>query len=82
MRLARELAIAGGNSDARNATVTASELPAGMKLVKVTYNATCQSVVMPQVAADAEPFAGEVPLYFTPSVANGFDGVAGWGAVP
>ena len=53
-----------------------------MKLVKVTYNATCQSVVMPQVAADEEQFAGEVPLYFAPSAANGFEGFAGWVAVP
>ena len=34
------------------------------------------------LAADAEPFAGEVPLYFAPSAANGFDGFAGSVAVP
>ncbi len=56
--------------------------PKTKKTVKVTYKATCQSVVLPQVAADVEPFAGEVPLYFAPSAANGFDGVAGWVAVP
>ena len=33
-------------------------------------------------AADAEQFVGEVPLYFAPSAANGFEGVAGSVAVP
>ncbi len=56
--------------------------PKTKKTVKVIYKATCQSVVVPQVAADAEPFAGEVPLYFAPSSANGFEGFAGSVAVP
>ena len=56
--------------------------PKTKKTEKVTYKATCQSVVVPQAAADEEPFAGEVPLYFAPSAANGFSGFAGWVAVP
>ncbi len=56
--------------------------PKTKKTVKVIYKATCQSVVVPQVAADAEPFVGEVPLYFAPSSANGFGGFAGSVAVP
>ena len=56
--------------------------PKTKKTEKVIYKATCQSVVVPQVAADAEQFVGEVPLYFAPSAANGFDGFAGWVAVP
>ena len=56
--------------------------PKTKKTEKVIYKATCQSVVVPQAAADEEPFAGEVPLYFAPSAANGFSGFAGWVAVP
>ncbi len=56
--------------------------PKTKKTVKVIYKATCPSVVVPQVAADAEPFAGEVPLYFAPSAGNGFEGFAGSVVVP
>ena len=56
--------------------------PKTKKTVPVYYKPKCQSVVVPQVAADAEPFAGEVPLYFAPSAANGFEGFAGSVAVP
>ena len=52
------------------------------KTVKVYYKPTCTTVVVPQVAADAETFAGEVPLYFAPSAGNGFAGFAGWVLVP
>ena len=56
--------------------------PKTKKTVKVIYKPTCQSVVVPLVAADAEQFASEVPLYFLPSAANGFEGFAGSVAVP
>ena len=56
--------------------------PKTKKTVKVVYKATCSTVVVPLVEADAEPFAGEVPLYFAPSAANGFDGFAGSVVVP
>ena len=52
------------------------------KAVKVIYKATCQSVVVPLVAADAEQFVGEVPLYFAPSAGDGFEGFVGSVAVP
>ena len=55
--------------------------PKTKKTVKVIYKATCQSVVVPLVAADAEPFTGEVLLYFAPSAGNGFEGLAGSVAV-
>ncbi len=51
--------------------------PKTKKTVKVIYTATCQSVVVPQVAADVEPFVGEVPLYFAPSPTSKFPGYAG-----
>ena len=56
--------------------------PKTKKTVKVYYKPTCQSVVVPLVAADAETFAGEVPLYFAPSAGNGFGGFAGSVQVP
>ncbi len=43
----------------------------------VYYSTTCQSVVVPASAADAETFEGYVPLYFAPSPANGFNGYSG-----
>ncbi len=52
------------------------------KTVKVYYKPTCTTVVVPASAPDAEPFAGEVPLYFAPKAADGFEGVAGSVAVP
>ena len=42
----------------------------------------CSTVVIPTTPADADPFEGEVPLYFAPSTANGFEGFAGSVAVP
>ena len=56
--------------------------PKTKKTVKVFYKPTCQSVVVPLVAADAETFAGEVPLYFAPKVSDGFGGFAGSVVVP
>ena len=43
----------------------------------VIYKPTCSTVVIPTSAADANPFTGEVPLYFAPSSVNNFPG-AGW----
>jgi hypothetical protein len=43
----------------------------------VIYKPTCSTVVIPTAAPNADPFTGEVPLYFTPSSANNFPGV-GW----
>ena len=51
--------------------------PKTKKTVKVFYKPTCQSVLVPQAAADAEPFAGAVPLYFAPSAGNNFKGFVG-----
>ena len=51
--------------------------PKTKKTVKVYYKSTCSTVVVPLVAADAETFAGEVPLYFAPSAGNRFEGFAG-----
>ena len=45
--------------------------------VKVIYKATCNTVVIPTSPADADPFTGEVYLYFAPSPANGFPGYVG-----
>ena len=56
--------------------------PKTKKTVKVIYKATCPSVVVPQVAADVEPFVGDVPLYFAPSLAYGFEGFVGLVEVP
>lgn len=47
------------------------------KTVKVIYTATCNTVVTPTSPADADPFTGEVYLYFAPSPANGFPGYVG-----
>ena len=47
------------------------------KTVKVIYKPTCQTVLVPQAVADAESFAGAVPLYFAPSAGNNFKGFAG-----
>lgn len=47
------------------------------KTVKVIYKATCNTVVTPTSPADADPFTGEVYLYFAPSPANGFPGYVG-----
>ncbi len=47
------------------------------KTVKVIYKATCNTVVIPTSPADADPFTGEVYLYFAPSPANGFPGYVG-----
>ncbi len=47
------------------------------KMVKVIYKATCNTVVTPTSPADADPFTGEVYLYFAPSPANGFPGYVG-----
>ena len=51
--------------------------PKTKKTVKVYYKPTCSTVVIPTSAADAETFAGEVPLYFAPSAGNRFEGFAG-----
>ena len=51
--------------------------PKTKKTVKVIYKPTCQTVLVPQAAADAEPFVGAVPLYFAPSTGNNFKGFAG-----
>ncbi len=51
--------------------------PKTKKTVKVIYKATCATTVVPTAAADADPFTGEVPLFFAPSPANGFTGYAG-----
>ena len=55
--------------------------PKTKKMVAVIYKATCQTVVLPTVAADAESFDGGALVYFAPA-ANGFGGVADWVAVP
>ena len=47
------------------------------KTKKVIYKATCNTVVIPTSPADADPFTGEVCLYFAPSPANGFPGYVG-----
>ena len=46
----------------------------GSKTVKVYYKPTCSTVVIPTSTPNADPFTGEVPLYFAPSAANGFGG--------
>ena len=51
--------------------------PKTKRTVKVYYKPTCQTVVIPTVAADAEPFMGEVHLFFAPSPANNFPGWSG-----
>jgi hypothetical protein len=51
-------------------------------MVKVIYKPTCSTVVIPTTPVDADPFEGEVPLYFAPSAANAFGGFAGSVAVP
>ena len=56
--------------------------PKTKKMVSVYYKPTCSTVVIPTTPADADPFEGEVPLYFAPSTANGFEGFAGSVAVP
>ncbi len=47
------------------------------KTVKVYYKPSCQTVVIPTSAADADPFTGEAFLFFAPSPANNFPGYAG-----
>ena len=44
----------------------------------VIYKPTCSTVVIPTSSADAEPFRGEISLYFAPSPANNFPGCAPW----
>ena len=51
--------------------------PKTKKTEKVIYKGTCQTVVIPLTAADADPFVGQAILYFAPSEANGFAGYAG-----
>ncbi len=51
--------------------------PKTKKTEKVIYKATCQTVVIPLTAADADPFVGQAFLYFAPSAANGFAGYVG-----
>ena len=51
--------------------------PKTKKTVKVIYKATCSTVVIPTSTADADPFTGEVFLYFAPSPGNGFTGFSG-----
>ena len=51
--------------------------PKTKKTVKVIYKPTCQTVLVPQAAAGAEPFVGAVPLYFAPSAGNNFKGFTG-----
>ncbi len=51
--------------------------PTTKKTEKVIYKATCQTVVIPLTAADADPFVGQAILYFAPSEANGFAEYAG-----
>ena len=50
--------------------------PKTKKTVKVIYKPTCQTVVIPTAAPDADAFTGDVPLYFAPSAANNFPGFA------
>ena len=56
--------------------------PKTKKTVKVIYKATCSTVVIPTSTADADPFTGEIFLYFAPSTGNGFDGLVGWVPFP
>ena len=42
----------------------------------VIYKPTCSTVVIPTAVPNADPFTGEVPLYFAPSSANNFPGFA------
>ena len=42
----------------------------------VVYKATCSTVVIPQTEATAAVFEGEAYLYFAPSPANNFPGLA------
>ena len=54
--------------------------PKTKKTVKVYYKPTCATVVIPTSAVDADPFTGEVHLFFAPSPGNNFPG---WnGGVP
>ena len=46
------------------------------KRVKVYWKPACATVVVPTTPADAEVFEGDVNLYFAPSAANGFPGLA------
>ena len=52
--------------------------PKTKKTVKVIYKPTCATVVIPTAAADADPFTGDVPLFFAPSAGNSFQGLTGW----
>ena len=46
------------------------------KVEPVYYKPSCTTVVIQQTAADADPFRGEIILYFAPSPANNFPGCA------
>ena len=48
------------------------------KMEPVYYKPSCTTVVIQQTAADADPFRGEINLYFAPSPANNFPGCAPW----
>ena len=48
----------------------------GKKKGKVVYyKPTCSTVVVPVTAPDADPFGGDINLYFAPSSANNFAGL-------
>ncbi len=56
--------------------------PKTKKTVKVIYKPTCSSVVIPNTPAEAEAFSGNAYLYFAPSPANGFPGLATCATLP
>ena len=56
--------------------------PKTKKTVKVIYKATCSSVVIPNTPVEAEEFSGKAYLYFAPSPANGFPGLATYKQLP
>ena len=50
--------------------------PKTKKTVKVIHKPTCQTVLIPTAAPDADAFTGDMPLFFAPSAANNFPGFA------
>ena len=56
--------------------------PKTKKTVKVIYKATCSSVVLPETPPGADDFSGGAFLYFAPSSAYGFPGLATYKPLP